>query len=58
MLAGGVVVDDEMDVELIRPIGFRCGVGSEELLMTMAGFALGDDRAAANLRDRALGRVS
>jgi hypothetical protein len=22
MLVGGVVVDDEMDVELIRPIGF------------------------------------
>ena len=44
MLVGGVVVDDEMDVELGRHIGLDVAQEGEELLVTMAGFALGDDR--------------
>ena len=42
MLVGGVVVDDEMDVELGRHIGLDMAEEGEELLVTMAGFALGD----------------
>ena len=45
MLVGGVVVDDEMDIELGRHIGLDVAQEGEELLVTMAGFALGDDRA-------------
>src|SRR6476659_4645445 len=45
MLVGGVVVDNEMDVELDRHIGLDVTQEGEELLMTMARFALGDDRA-------------
>ena len=50
MLVGGVVVDDEMDVELGRHIGLDVAQEGEELLMAMAGFALGDDRAIDTLR--------
>jgi hypothetical protein len=35
MLVGCVVVDDEMDVELVRHIGLDTAQESEELLMTM-----------------------
>ena len=49
MLVGGVVVDDEMDVELGRHIGLDVTQEGEELLMTMAGFALGDDRAVEHV---------
>src|SRR6266850_357426 len=45
MLVGGVVVDNEMDVELGRHIGLDVAQEGEELLMTVAGFALGNDRA-------------
>jgi len=45
MLVGSIVVDDEMDVELGRHIGLDVTQEGEELLMTMAGFALGDDGA-------------
>jgi hypothetical protein len=44
VLVGGVVVNDEVDVELGRHIGVNCGAGRRELLMAMAGVALGDDR--------------
>ena len=45
MLVGGVVVEDEMDVELGWHVGLDVTQEGEELLMAMAGFALGDDRA-------------
>jgi hypothetical protein len=50
MLVGGVVVDDEMDVELGRHIGLDVAQEGEELLMAMAGFALGDDRAVEHIK--------
>ena len=49
MLVGGVVVDDEMDVELGRHIGLDVTQEGEELLMTMARFALGEDRAVEHV---------
>ena len=49
ILVGGVVVDDEMDVELGRRIGLDVAQKGEEFLMTMAGFALGDDRAVEHV---------
>ena len=49
MLVGGVVVDDEMDVELGRHIGLDVTQEGEELLMAMARFALGDDRAVKHV---------
>src|SRR5262249_24044320 len=49
MLVGGIVVDDEMDVELGRHIGLDVTQEGEELLMAMAGFALGDDRAVQHV---------
>jgi hypothetical protein len=49
MLVGGVVVDDEMDVELGRHVGLDVTQEGEELLMTMAGFALGNDRAVEHV---------
>src|SRR5262249_20935000 len=45
MLVGGVVVDDEVDVELGWHVGLDVTQEGEELLMTMAGVALSDDRA-------------
>ena len=48
VLMGCVVVDDEMDVELVRHIGLDVAQESEELLMTMTRFALGDDRAVSS----------
>ena len=49
MLMSGVVVDDEMDIELSRHIGLDVPQEGEEFLMTMAGFALGDDRAVEHV---------
>ncbi len=49
MLVGGVVVDDEMDVELRRHISFDVTQEGEELLVTMAGFALSDDCAVEHV---------
>ena len=49
MLMGCVVVDDEMDVELVRHIVLDVAQEGEELLMTMTGFALGDDRAVEHV---------
>ena len=49
MLVGGVVVDDEMDVELGRHIGLDVTQEGEELLVTMAGFVLSDDRAVEHV---------
>ena len=49
MLVGGVVVDDEMDVELGWHVGLDVTQKGEELLMTMAGFALGNDRAVEHV---------
>jgi hypothetical protein len=45
MLVGSVVVDDEMDVELGWHVGRDVAQEGKELLVAMAGFALGDDRA-------------
>src|SRR5260370_6600127 len=49
MLVGGVVVDDEMDVELGWHVGLDVTREGEEFLMAMAGFALGDDRAVKHV---------
>ena len=49
MLVGGVVVDDEMDVELGWHVGLDVTQEGEELLMAMAGFALGDDRTVKHV---------
>jgi hypothetical protein len=49
MLVGGVVVDDEMDVELGWHVSLDVTQEGEELLMAMAGFALGDDRAVKHV---------
>lgn len=48
-LVGGVVVDDEMDVELGRHIGLDVALEGEELLVMMAAFALGDDRTVEHV---------
>jgi hypothetical protein len=45
MLESGAVVDDEMGVDLGRHVGLGVTQESEELLVPMARFALGDDRA-------------
>ena len=50
MLVAGVVVDDEMDVELVRHIGLDVAQESEELLMTMARFALAMTVPSSTLR--------
>jgi hypothetical protein len=39
VLVGGVIVDDEMDVEFCWNIGLDVPQEGEELLMAMAGFA-------------------
>jgi hypothetical protein len=49
MLVRGVVVDDEMDVELGWHVGLDVTQEGEELLMAMAGFTLGDDRAVKHV---------
>ena len=49
MLVGGIVVDDEMDVEPGRHIGFNVTQEGEELLVTMAGSALSDDRTVEHV---------
>ena len=49
VLVGSVVVDDEMDVELDRHIGLDVTQEGQELLMTMARFALGNDRAVEHV---------
>ena len=41
---GGMVVDDEMDVEVSRDIGLDVAQEGEEFLMTMARLALCKDR--------------
>jgi hypothetical protein len=43
VLVGGVIVDDEMDVEFCWNIGLYVPQEGEELLVAMAGFALGED---------------
>ncbi len=45
MLVSGVVVDDEMDVQLGRHVSFDMTQEGEELRVAMAGFALSDDCA-------------
>ena len=49
VLVGGVVVDDEMDVEPGWHVDLDVTQEGEELLMAMAGFALGDDRAVKHV---------
>jgi hypothetical protein len=49
MLVGGVVVDDEMDVELGWYVGLDVTQEGEELPMTMTGFALGDDHTVEDV---------
>lgn len=49
MLVGGVVVDDEMDVRLVRHVTFDVTQEGEELLVAMAGFALSDDFAVEHV---------
>jgi hypothetical protein len=49
MLVGGVVVDDEMDVELGRHVCLDVTQEGEELLVPMARFALGDVRAVKHV---------
>src|SRR5260221_2290889 len=43
VLVGGVVVDDEMDIEFCRDIGLDVPEEGEELLVAMAGLALGEN---------------
>ena len=43
--------DNEMDVELGRHIGLDVTQEGEELLVTVAGFALGDDRAVEGIEN-------
>lgn len=50
MLVGGIVVDDEMDVQLSWHIGFDVTQEGEKLLVTMAGFALSDDRRRIEIK--------
>ncbi|MDA9493664.1 hypothetical protein XI08_32320 [Bradyrhizobium sp. CCBAU 11361] len=52
---GGVVVDDEMDVQLGRHIRFDVTQEGEELLVTMAGIALSDDCAVEDIEGREQG---
>jgi len=49
MLVGGVIVDDEVDVEFCRHIGFDVSQEGEELLVAMAGLALSEDRAVEHI---------
>ncbi|KRP90396.1 hypothetical protein AOQ73_25110 [Bradyrhizobium pachyrhizi] len=49
MLVGGVVVDDEMDVQLGRHVSFDVTQEGEELLVAMARFALSDDCAVEHV---------
>ena len=55
VLVGGVVVDDEMDVEVGRDIGLEVAQEGEEFLVPMAGLALGEDRAIEHVERREKG---
>jgi hypothetical protein len=56
VLVGGVIVDDEMDVEFCRNIGLDVPQEGEELLVAMAGFALGEDGTVEEVERREEGR--
>jgi hypothetical protein len=56
VLVGGVIVDDEMDVEFCRNIGLDVPQEGEELLVAMAGFALGEEGAIEEVERREEGR--
>ena len=49
MLVGGVVVGDQMDVEIGRDVAVEMIKKGEELLMPMARLALRDDRAVEHV---------
>jgi hypothetical protein len=49
MLAGGVVVDDEMDIELVRNRLFDVAQEREKLLMAMPVLILSDHATGADL---------
>jgi hypothetical protein len=48
-LWGSVVVGDEMDVDLSRHIGLDVAPEGGEFLVTVSGFAVGDDRAVEHV---------
>ena len=50
MLVGGVIVDDEVDVELSRDIGVDVAQEGEEFLMAMALLALAEDLSAGDVQ--------
>ena len=49
MFLGGVVIDDEMDVELWRDVHRDMTQEREELMVTMACFALSDDLSGGDV---------
>ena len=52
VLVGGVVVDDQMDVELFRRLAVELAQETEEFLMPVALHALTDDRAVEHVQRR------
>ena len=49
MLVSGVVVDDEMNVEILRHAGIEAAEEGEKLLMPVAGLAFGEDGAGGDV---------
>ncbi len=58
VLVRGVVVDDEVDVQVLRDIGIDMAQEREELLVAMALLALGEDGSGGDVQGREQGRGS
>ena len=52
MFVGGVIVGDQMDLKVGGNIAVRVVAKTQELLMAMAGLALGDDAAIEHIERR------
>ena len=52
MFVSSVVIDDEMDVEVVRHTAVDLTQESEELLMTVSRFTAGDDSPGGHIESR------
>src|SRR5271157_3008135 len=50
MLVGGVIVHDQVDIQFGGNTGLQAAQERQELLMTMAGLALGKDSTRSNIQ--------
>jgi len=52
MFVGGVVIDDEVNIELCGDAGIQITQEGKELLVSMARLAFGEDGAGGNVKSR------